>query len=223
MKNIKKNQIIVFVIALMLVSAGYLSYTTNTSVNSDEITTSTSSEIGEVNEVKELGSLGDAKLVNANVVLETEIGEAISEENTKEINNDENKKNTIVSSLNAIETNNKASDEYFSSSKLTRENMYSQMLDTYQKILENPNISADQKSISENEIKNINDIKNKIMICENLFKTKGLEESIVFVNSDSVNVIVKADKLEQNQIAQIQNIISREIGTDIENIHISTK
>ena len=45
----------------------------------------------------------------------------------------------------------------------------------------------------------------------------------IVVNGDSVNVIVKADKLEQNQIAQIQNIISREIGTDIENIHISTK
>ena len=58
------------------------------------------------------------------------------------------------------------------------------------------------------EIKNINDTKNRIMICENLIKTKGIEDSVMFVNGDSISIIVKTDKIEQEQIAQIQNIIS---------------
>ena len=46
---------------------------------------------------------------------------------------------------------------------------------------------------------------------------------ISFVNDKSINVIVKADTLEQDTIAQIQNIIAREMNAEIENIHISNK
>ena len=37
--------------------------------------------------------------------------------------------------------------------------MYSQMLESYQKILQNNNITDTQKEISQNEIKKINDTK----------------------------------------------------------------
>jgi hypothetical protein len=62
------------------------------------------------------------------------------------------------------------------------------------------------------------------MICENLIKTKGFENNVVFVNSESVSVIIGSkDTLKKEEIAQIQNIISRELKVDVENIHISTK
>ena len=97
------------------------------------------------------------------------------------------------------------------------------MLETYQKILENNSISQEQKGISEQEIAKINQTKNAIMIAENLISTKGFENSVIFVNDTSVSVIVKAEKLEQEQIAQIQNIVSRELKVELENIHISNK
>lgn len=101
--------------------------------------------------------------------------------------------------------------------------MYSQMIETYEKILQNESIPSDQKTIAQTEIKNINDNKNKIMICENLIKTKGIEDSVIFINDQSISIVIRADKLEQEQIAQIQNIISREMEVDISNIHISNK
>lgn len=61
------------------------------------------------------------------------------------------------------------------------------------------------------------------MICENLLKTKGFKNSIVFVNGESVSVIIEAESLKQEETAQIQNIVSRELKANIENIHISTK
>ena len=73
------------------------------------------------------------------------------------------------------------------------------------------------------EIKKINDTKNSIMICENLISTKGFKNSIVFVNGDSVSIIVGIESLKQEEVAQIQNIVSRELNVKIENIHISTK
>lgn len=212
MKNLKRNQIIVFVIALMLVSVGYLNYT----VNNDSNTITTSAEL---NTTLEYAGIGDAKLVNSNGVVQTNTEEAIVSNEGMEAENTENTK----TSNETVKTNAKQVDEYFSSSKLTRDTMYSQMIETYEKILENENISSEQKTIAQTEIKNINDNKNKIMICENLIKTKGIEDSVIFVNENSVSAVIKADKLKQEQIAQIQNIINREMQVEISNIHISNK
>ena len=117
---------------------------------------------------------------------------------------------------------NATNDDYFTRSKLERETMYSQMLETYTGILENEKISSEQKDIAENEIKNINDTKNAIMVVENLLGTKGFENVIVFVNNPSINVVIKAEELTTEQVAQVQNIVQRELKTDIENIHITT-
>lgn len=61
------------------------------------------------------------------------------------------------------------------------------------------------------------------MIAENLIKTKGFQDIVVFQNGDSVNAIVRADKLSQEEIAQVQNILARELNADISNIHISNQ
>lgn len=230
-KVINKNQVIVFVIALMLISVGYLNFT---SMNKNVTETS-------VNAI-EYASIGDAKLVSSSNVeegenkeenevatIEENIGEAIStdaeniiENTVKEIENTVTN-NEVINKEEVQVTSSKELDEYFTSSKLNRQTMYSQMLESYQKILENEQISADQKGIAQTEIKNINDTRNKIMICENLIKIKDIEDVIIFVNDKSVSVVVKAKELKQEQIAQIQNIIAREMSVEISDIHISNK
>ena len=101
--------------------------------------------------------------------------------------------------------------------------MYSQMIESYQKILEKTTVSESQKTTAQAEITKINEQKNAIMITENLIKTKGFEDLIIFINDDSINVIIKSKELQTDQIAQIQNIITRELKAKIENIHISNK
>ena len=101
--------------------------------------------------------------------------------------------------------------------------MYSQMIESYEKILNSSNSLETQKQTATQEITKINETKNKIMICENLIKTKGFENSVIFVNGDSISIIIGTSEIKQEEVAQIQNIISREMGAQIENIHISTK
>ena len=218
LKIVNKNQVIIFAIALMLISVGYLNFT---SMNKEVSETSTN--------VIQYAGIGDAKLVSSsnieevnNTSTENNIENTISTftESVTENNNNEKKKDNINET---VTTEAKEIDEYFESSKLTRQTMYSQMIESYQKILENNQISQDQKGIAQTEIKNINDTKNKIMICENLIKVKEIEDVIIFVNDKSISVIVKSKELKQEQIAQIQNIISREMGAEINNIHISNK
>lgn len=220
MKNLKKNQIVIFVIALMLISAGYFNYT---AINSENIVTS-----GLNGDETQYAGIGDAKLVNSNSV------QSNNEQSGALVENTGNTEETATSSITTDEDNsstNKISEtsakvddsEYFTKSRLERDTMFSQMLESYQKILENNAIASDQKSIAQTEVKRINDLKNAIMICENLIKTKGFEDIIIFVNDNSISVIVKAEKLETDQIAQIQNIVVREMNAEIEDVHISNK
>ena len=212
MKILKKNQLAILVIALMLITAGYLNYNTNYNDN----VASTSTEVDEM----AIGSIGDATLVSSNAIVDNENN--ISEINENIANNLTDNTEEVSSNLSA--SNNTSDDEnYFSNSKLERDKMYSQMLETYQKILENSSISAEQKTIAQEEINNINSTKNAIMISENLLTTKGFEKNIIFVNGDSVNVIVEKEEISTEEIAQIQNIVQREFNSEIENIHIVTK
>lgn len=243
MKVIKRNQIIIFVGALMLIVAGYLNFSENGLPINNLVPTSTLAD-GE-----EMASIGDAKLVSANVidseqkneiqetnniVNNNNLNDSVIEKNTEADikNNDKNvsdnitESSTTETSSNNIESVNEdkqLNNNYFTQSRLDRDTMYSQTLDTYQKIIENESISADQKAIAQKEISKINEQKNSIMIAENLIKVKGFEDLIIFVNGENVSVIVKSDKLEEKEIAQIQNIVTRELGVKIENINISNK
>lgn len=209
MKLFKKNQVIIYVIALMLVVAGYLNFTADNNLNSAVLTSSSEEELDK------MANIGDAQLVSSNVVSE----ENSTQENISNANTETNTNNTIVTSSSSLNNDN----EYFSKSKLERDTMYSQQLETYENILNSSNSLETQKQSATEEIKKINDIKNGIMICENLIKTKGFEDVVIFVNGDSVNVIVKDEQLASEKVAQIQNIISRELNAKVENIHISNK
>lgn len=235
----KKNQVIISVIALMLIAAGYMSYTTD--INNDLKT-------AVLKDAEEYAELGDAQLVssqvanNENTETQEESKNTSSEtqqesktandgnlqENGKNENvqsGDKNSNTTNMQETNeAVDTSTQNSgSSYFTESRLEREKMYSQMLESYQKILENSQITDTQKEIAQNEVSKINKTKNAIMIAENLIKNKDFSDVVIFVNGNSVNVVVKEKTLKTEQIAQIQNIVTREIENDIENIHISCK
>ena len=220
MKQIlKKNQIIISVIAIMLIAAGYMNYTSNEKQ---------ALETAVLTDSEKYAGIGDATLVSANVADNSDVvnnneGQNITDDSVKkeEIKsneqNTETTENAVQNEINTSTTVTETSgDQYFAELRLERDKMYSQMLESYQKILSN-------NQISENEIKKINDTRNAIMIAENLIKNKGFQDLIIFINGDSISIIVKAKELKEEQIAQIQNIISRELKGEIENIHISNK
>ena len=221
---LKKNQVIIYVIALMLVTAGYLNYTTNTN---EQVSAQTVMEM-EANDDMQIADVGDATLVNSEAVSENEVEEnAIADTTntmadtnmTQDDNTTENSTANTVAQTSATVT----TDEYFTKSKLERDTMYSQMIESYEKVLSSSNSLEIQKQSATEEIKKINDTKNSIMICENLISTKGFSNNIIFVNGDSISVIIGVEELKQEEVAQIQNIISRELNAEIQNIHISTK
>ena len=218
MKKFKGSEVVIYAVALMLVAAGYFNYMTF-----ENQTQETYSE--DVTEIKEeTANVGDAVLVSNNDVQNTTNN--ASENKAKETQSDDTSKNKEKEnkSDDTSENNNQEKDDYYASSKLERDKMYAEMISSYEKILNNSNSSETQKTIATQEITKINNAKNAIMISENLILTKGFENCIILINDSSINVVVKAkEELKKEDVAKIQNIISREMNTEVQNIHITQK
>ena len=228
MKILKRNQIIISVLALMLITVGYVSFTSNMH---------NVAETGALMDSEKMAGIGDAKLVNSNDTVNSDVNTNIEDDKETAESGIDNQNELSESSASSTSTKEESSTnnstktttavdyqaDYFVSSRLERDKMYSQMLETYQGLLESSTISSEQKNISTQEITNINSKKNSIMIAENLIKNLGFQDVVIFVNDTSTSVIVKAEKLEEADIAKIQNIVCREIGVDAESIRISLK
>ena len=214
MKILKRNQLIVLVISLMLITAGYLNFTSN----QKNIITSTIAQ-------RDDNSIGDAQLVSTvpsedekNKIENLLNGEAdLNQEENLEIEN-------TISTNTAVKTEEKnEEDYYFRTSKLERNTMYSELLETYQEMYNTQNATSEQKKEALNKITEISNTKNAIMIAENLIMAKEFKDVVIFVNEESVSVIVKVEELKQEDVAKIQNIVSRELKVGADAIHISNK
>lgn len=214
MKILKRNQIVVAVIALMLVTAGYLNFA-NQNKESNLIPTSSAADS------ELMAGIGDAQLVSANETKENNQTQNETVENTENVATTNKTKEDTAS--NITQNTSAQEDSYFAQSRLDRDKMYSQMLDNYQKILETNNLSSEEKKTAQEEIKRINNEKNAIMIAENIIKTKGFQDIVIFVNNGNVTGVVQKDKLDEKDIAQIQNIITRELNVKTNKINISGK
>lgn len=275
-KLMRKNQLALFAISLMLVTASYMNYSNKlrkerkTQVSSTALVSTSSSSLEENTSNIEKGNNHSSAQINENDSIqaavnqdgETQINEnqniiqaADNQDSKTQIGENQNtiqasanqdsktqideKQNTIQASANhdgqtqinenqnangitQTEKNNTSTDDYFSAVRLERDKSYSQMLETYTNILKDSNVPNDQKSIASNEIKKINDRRNQISTIENLLKGKGFEDLIIMINDNSIDAIIKSDQeLNNINVAQIENIVSRELNADIEDIHIT--
>lgn len=193
----KVKQMTLVICGVILLGVGFMNYNTGEEEVSSKVA------------VTDVGNrIGDVQLVSSNAIVQNE--------------------NTITSALvdnesNTITTNETTSDDYFTKTKLERDEMYSRMLASYQKIIENKELPETQKSIAVQEIDKINKAQNSIMISENLIVNKGFENVVVLVNNNVVNVVVKSSFLSNEDIGKIQNIIEREFEVDLEKVNISSK
>lgn len=219
MKVLKRNQLIVLVISLMLITAGYLNFTTN---QANVLETSTIASRDDT-------TIGDAQLVstipkeNKTDAVENLLNGEIGNTVTENLLTESEKPTSGTVDTGESNSSQETEDYYFTTSKLERNTMYSELLDTYQEIYNNANSTANQKSEALTKISEINNAKNAIMIAENLIIAKGFKDVVIFVNEGSVSVIIKTEELKQEDVAQIQNIVSRELNIGVDIIHISKK
>ena len=197
-------------VALMLIGFGYANFSSGEDVEEEIVQTSSQSS----------NSLGDVQLVSAEEGVLVENDDIVSNEvETSSEDTDE----TTSTTENTTESSSSDISAYFTELKLNRDNIYSQKLEVYQQIVDSTSISSEQKAIAIQEIENITETQNSIAIAEELIKLKGFENVVIYVNDNAVTVIVRSATLTSDQVAQIQNIVTRELDVSVSNISISNK
>ncbi len=190
---IKKKEVLLGLLAIFFMIVGFISY--------NPIANKEYSKIADVTNYSET-KLGEATLVSSNEVVEN-----VADEN-------QTSENTITENVQK---------DYFLEARMNRDSIYSESIETYEKLLESRSVTNDQKAIAQNEISNITNEKKTIQSTESLIKMKGFEDVVIFKNSESVSVVVKSDVLLPEQVAQIQNIVEREFKINEKNINITNK
>ncbi len=194
------KQVLLITVAIILIFMGYFNYSLDINIDKENI----------AKEERNEHSLGDVQLVNAEPSLVA---------NNDIVPNEEVNDNGTTKEI----VNNVNENKYYEETKLERNRMYSEMLESYQNLIDSPETPQDQKAIAAKEISNINKRKNGLMIAENLIKNKGFEDVVILVNDNIVSVVVKSYILNQEQISKIQNIVERELDVEIKNINISNR
>lgn len=94
--------------------------------------------------------------------------------------------------------------------------------ETLLEIINNVNISEEQKQEAIDGMIALTDIAEKETAAEILLEAKGFDDVVVSITDGMVDVVVNTAELSEAQRAQIEDIVVRKTGISAENIVIST-
>ena len=214
MKKIaKKNQIVIATLAVMIAAAGYMNYSGKLFPNKTK-TQETNSELAN----KELLDISDE---DASV----SSGDMKSQEGDSGSGADSNAGSTDDGSVDgtpgeAVLTNGSVSS-VVSQEKVSREQVRSKNKETLQNIIDNKNLSAEEKEKAVNQMVQMTETAEKESAAESLLAAKGFHNSVVSITDDQADVIVGASELSDANRAQIEDIVTRKTGVAAQNIVIN--
>lgn len=214
MKKIaKKNQIVIATLAVMIAAAGYMNYSGKLFPNKTK-TQETNSELAN----KELLDISDE---DASV----SSGDMKSQEGDSGSGADSNAGSTDDGSVDgtpgeAVLTNGSVSS-VVSQAKVSREQVRSKNKETLQNIIDNKNLSAEEKEKAVNQMVQMTETAEKESATESLLAAKGFHNSVVSITDDQADVIVGASELSDANRAQIEDIVTRKTGVAAQNIVIN--
>ena len=195
-KVVKKNQVIITALAILIAVAGYLNFSdVNLGFRDKEASTDSSSILDEV----------EYDLTDE-TALQEENGAAAEEETEPAGTPGE-----------AVLT---AASDFAAQAKLSREQVRSQNKADLQEIINNTDIGDEQKQQAVNTMVEMTDIAEKEAAAEMLLEAKGFENVIVNLTGETADVVVPDTDLEDAKRAQIEDIIKRKTGIAPANIAV---
>ena len=111
-------------------------------------------------------------------------------------------------------------EAYFAEAKVTRQRSRDESVETLKTMMADAAVDPDIKAemaLKAAEIAQSIETEGKI---ENLIKAKGFEDCMVYYDTEQVDVVVRSDGLEPEQVAQMKEIILQETQVPVENISI---
>lgn len=234
MKNmVKKNQVMITALALMIAVAGYLNFAGNRITQEEIVTTGsdtveTAKVTGEDSQYEDIQSMDSELVLEEDNYLEQSMDDVLAEDITVneegadlEAGSDSVEEITGDVPGEAVFTSVAGMDS-LSGAKLLKEQTRAKSKETFLEIINNTNIAEAQKQEAIDGMIALTDVAEKETAAEILLEAKGFEDVVVSITDDMVDVVVNTAELTEAQRAQIEDIIVRKTGMNPEAIVIST-
>ncbi|MBR1855141.1 MAG: SpoIIIAH-like family protein [Lachnospiraceae bacterium] len=243
MKNlVKKNQLMITALAVMIAIAGYLQFAgTNlegeyltvedgemySAANSSGVITEnyTAEQLKNTGDMDGLLDLSEADLLSSGLV------EIESLDTDADVIMDD----YLDSDMQIAEVTPEAGEvpgeavftsadgvAVLSDAKLLKEQTRAKNKETLMQIIGSEGLSDEQKQDAVNSMVEMTVTAEKESAAEILLEAKGFSDVVVSIADDMVDVVVNAPSLNEVQRAQIEDIVKRKTGISAENIVIST-
>ena len=234
MKNmVKKNQVMITALALMIAVAGYLNFAGNRITQEEIVTTGsdtveTAKVTGDDSQYEDIQSMDSELVLEEDNYLEQSMDDILAEDITvDEENADLEAGSDSVEEITgdvpgeAVFTSVAGMDS-LSGAKLLKEQTRANSRLTFVEIINYSNIGEEQKQEAIDAMIELTDVAEKETAAEILLEAKGFEHVVVSITDDMVDVVVNTAELTEAQRAQIEDIVVRKTGMNPEAIVIST-
>lgn len=222
-KLFKRNQVIITALAIMIAVAGYLNFTSDKQVldtgvenlesegaggNEDDeiISASVEDTVDEEDVAVKDDAAGEDALAEGEDVAEASLdvnGEPIDGESVGE---------TVLTNASVS----------LSQAKLNREQTRSKAKDILLEIINNETLEEASKQDAINEMVNMTKRMELETAAETQLSAKGFSDSIVTISDNSVDVTLNVESLTDVERTQIEDIITRKTGCELNQIVITT-
>ena len=203
-KILRNNQVIITALAIMIAIAGYLNFSNKSSKN-----------------IGMSGEFYEAKkdVITTEKPKATEGTQAKSEENDiEEVINSKVEEQKVADNSEgenigeAVLVNSNISLDYFYTVKLNREQTRAKNKEELIKVAENNELSDKEKEIAVNKIIELTANSERENASEMMLKAKGFTNSVVSIVDGKVDVVIDADTITEEQVAQVVDVVNRKTG-----------
>ncbi|MBQ2800587.1 MAG: SpoIIIAH-like family protein [Lachnospiraceae bacterium] len=235
--KLKKNQIVITTLALMIAIAGYLDFagdefekevpvSENTVEDEAEILGTADISMEDIYAESESTEVGEAEIVgDSSEEAEEDTAQASTTEEIESYDFDLTSNTTDGEETpgEAVLTNGEVSSaaDLISEAKLNREQVRSKNKEALLEVINNSNITDTQKQVAIDNMISLTDIAEKEAAAEMLLDAKGYTDAVVSITDSSVDVVVNMAEVDDAGRAQIEDIVKRKTGVSAENIVIT--
>ena len=191
-KRIKKNQVIITALAIMIAVAGYINYA------------------GNISDIISVSGRGEAAA--------TDVTASDSADNDISVPAEEPDDESMMEPGSVILTSGGVTS---GEAKLNREQIRAKNTENLTNIVNDANIDKSSKTAAINELAKIADYSEKEMAIEILLEAKGFNDVVASVSDTGVDIVVNQQTLETSQKAQIEDIAKRKTGMTSDKININ--
>ena len=237
----KRNQIMITALAVMIAIAGYLNFAGNklgeeSLVVSDEVMTEEEMtallDLSQEDIVSDVESLEEETVLTENYTEEEFVVVTDETQNTEELvyseiemdlsSNEEEAQEDSIEGIpgEAVFTSTRAVST-LSAAKLLKEQTRAKNKEALEEILNNEILDSAQKEEAVADMVALTKRSEREMEAEILLSAKGFTETVVSIGENSVDVVVCMETLTDAQLAQIMDIVTRKTSIPAENVIIS--